>query len=766
MRGGVLLACIAAAYLLPRVISPSTSGSSWMTIFLSAAAMAGGIIAIVFSLSTFSLQNSADLFSSEFFERYAYGWKDKLTYWFIAGAVLALFVGAVAVDGPSTLGRDHPSLALLVLLLSVAVIFILVDWQYESVRKRTSPLNALRFMEDQTGEFLQRIHRAAIDASRLVKLEQAELPDETALARVYNLGLRSALGAFDRRLEVLSDVSLRLASKQDSFAAKRGFDSIARLLGAYLEARKGSSVILPTSIPFAFESDSSNLLRRTFERMNAAGDSFMSSGQSDIAAHLVDVYESLAGKARSIRFLGSNRNENPIFSDIQGYHRQYLDVAMRKKDLEVIFQGSRVLGRMAHWAVEHNLNFVLSALQKDLAYVAQIGILHKASYITQNSFDAWLDIIDRALATGYEPLQHEISEALRNITGTTALYQQAIKSGLAASDFSDHLLLARPYDGLPVIIAAAVRKHNEITDLELQARHRRRIVDLFDELGGSLRLLSQQLRSCDSPAIGPIGRLLFASNQIILHLLARPEFEDVHDKLLRRLQWNVHLPEWFYHHAESIQGNALDRELADSVLRTGILLFPNGRDSATLIDCINAISSIASSFLKKSTKGYGYDEPRLMLGVCYLGILAQKHGLESVWVHAGVKIYEFEDAYIRKYVKDIKLPEGVDRNSVIGLPREDQLFMELFRWASEFNHRRLNDMRLGTSADEMLFDLITITDIHRFMYEVWESYPASSPISGEIRERRQRRAVNERIIKVIRQVLVQKQREAGGSAQT
>ncbi|UPT73203.1 MAG: hypothetical protein M0D55_15095 [Elusimicrobiota bacterium] len=620
-------------------------------------------------------------------------------------------------------------------------------------------------MEAQTAEFLQRIHRAAIDASRLVKLEQAELPDEAALARVYNLGLRSALGAFDRRLEVLSDISLRLASRQDSFAAKRGFDCITRLLGAYLEARKGSSLILPTDIPFAFESDSSNLLRRTFERMNAAGESFMTSGQSAIAAHLVYVYEALADKARSIRFLGAQRNENPIFSDIQGYHRQYLDAAVRKKDLEVVFQGSRVLGRMAHWAVQHNLNYILSAVQKDLGHVARIGILNGATYITQNSFDAWLGIISQAFASGYEPLKHELKEAFRNITGTTALYHQAIKSGLVANDFSDHLLLSRPYDGLPAILAAIVRRHDELTEAGQQARYRRGIVDLFDEMNGSLRLLSEQLRSCDSPAIGPIGRLLFASNQIILHLLAKPDFADVHADLLRRLRWNVHLPEWFYHHADSIQSNVLDRELSESVLRTGILLFSNGRDVDTIKDCINAISSIAHSCLKKKSKSYGFDEPRLMLGVCYLGILARKHGLETVWVHAGLKIYEFEDSYAQKYLKDVVLPEGVDRNSVIGLPREDQLFTELFGWASDFNHRRLNDMRLGTSADEMLYDLISTSDIHRFMYEVWESYPASSPIADEIREQRQRAAINSRLLRVFRQVLAQKRREAGPRVQ-
>lgn len=757
LRGGVVVGCLASAFFLPRLISPTTIGSSWMTVLLSAAAMAGGIIAIVFSLSTFSLQNSADLFSSEFFERYAYGWKDKLTYWSIVGAVLVLFVGAVAIDGPTALNRQHFELALLVLLLAVAVIFVLIDWQYESVRRRVNPLYALQFLEGQIGRFLRRMHRAAVDASRLVKLERAELADEAALARVYQIGLQSSLGAFDRQLEVLSDVSLRLASKQDLFAAKRGFDSIARLLGEYLDARKGSSVMLPTSIPLAFESDSSDLLRRTFERVNAAGESFMTRGQSDIAAHLVGFYEMLADKARAIIFLGAPRNENPIFSDIQGYHRKYLDSAVRRKDLEVVFQGSRVLGKMAHWAVQHNLNYVLSGIQRDLQHVAQVGILNRSTFITQNCFDAWINIIHQAFANRYEPLQHEIGESLGNISGTVVLFHQGIKSGYVASDFSNHLALARPYDALPGVITGAVQGYDRLSDAQQQRGYRRDLVELFEELNRSLRTLSEQLRSCDSPVIGPIGRLLFTSNRILLDLIGRQEFIDVRDELQRHLRWNVHLPEWFFHHAEAIKGGILHRELSDSVVRTGLLVLENGGDQETVKDCIDATVSIASSYLKKKSEGYGFDEPRLMLGVCYLGILALKRGIEPLWVHAGLKIYEFEEAYRKKYVKGVKLPEGVDRNSVIGLPREDQLFFELFRWASEFDHRRLNNLRLGTSADEMMFDLVGRVEIDWFLNEIWGTIPANSPILGQVRNRLQRKVLNARLVTLLRVILAQKQ---------
>lgn len=731
-----------------------------MTVLLSAAAMAGGIIAIVFSLSTFSLQNAADLFSSEFFERYAYGWKDKLTYWTIVGAVLFLFIGAIAIDGPTALSPGHFDIALLVLLLAVAATFILVEWQYESVRKRVNPLYALQFLEDQSGKFLRRMHNAAVDAARLVKIERADLPDEAAIARVYQVGLKAALGAFDRQLEVLSEVSIRLASKQDSFAAKRGFDGVARLLGDYLDTRKGSSLMLPTEIPLAFESDSSSLLRRTFERINAAGESFMTRGQSDIAAHLVGVYQVLAEKAGSIVFLGAPRNENPIFSDIQGYHRQYIDCAVRRKDLEVVFQSSRVLGLMAQWAVKHNLNFVLSGVQKDLLYVAQVGILNRSTYITQNCFDAWLNIIQQAFVAGYEPLEHEVGDALKNITATVILFNQATKAGLLASDFSDHLVLSRPYDGLQSVIVAAVRGHEKLTDAERKRSYRRDLVGLFEELNRSLRTLSEQLRSCDSPAIGPIGRLLFTSNRILIDLIGRPEFADVRDELLKRLRWNVHLPYWFFHHSESVGGGIYHRELTESVVRTGIFLLANGGDRETAEDCVDAISSIAKALLEKKATGHGFDEPRLMLGVCYLGILAQKHGMESVWVHAGLKIYEFEEAYKKKYVKPVKLPEGVDRRSVMGLPQEDQLFVELFRWADEFEHRRLNDMRLGTSADELMFDLVDQADIDRFMYEVWESIPSDSPILEEVRERVGRKNLMAKLVAILRAHIKMKQGSA------
>ena len=725
-----------------------------MAILLSAAAMAGGIIAIVFSLSTFSLQNAADLFSSEFFSRYSYGWKDKLTYWSIVGVVLLMFSGGATLGGFTALSRQAIDTTLLALVFAITVIFALVDWQYETVRNRVNPLYALCFIEKESRTFLKRMHEAANDAARLVKLMRADLPDNAAIAHVYQVGLESSLGAFDRHLEILSEVCIRLALKQDSYAAKRGFDSLARLLCAYIEVRKGSSVLLPTEFPLAFRSDSSEFLGRTLERLNTAGEGFMIQGQSDLAAYLVRVYEALAEKARSVAFLNARRNENPIFFEIQGYHRQYIDCAVRRKDMEAVFQSSRVLRQMAQWAAQSNANYVLSALQNDLAYVAQIGIVNRMTFITQNCFDAWVTIIIESLKSGSNVLEHEIGGALKKIASTVLFFHQAIKAGLVAGDFTDHLVLVRPYDGLVGVIGGALDRYGKETDPGQKQQYRYDFVSLFEELNRSLRTLSEQLRSCNNPVIGSIGRLLFTCNRLLIDLINRADFEDVRAQLLKQLQWNIHLPYWFFHHSESTDGWAYHRELTDCIIRTGIILLTHGGDRETIEDCIDVTTSIAKACLEKKGKDRDLDEPRIMLGVCYLGILGLKRGLERSWVHAGLKIYEFEDAYTQRYLKNVVLPAGIDKRRVMGLPQEDQLYLELLRWASEFDHRRLNDIRLNTSPDEMMLDLMDQSDIERFMWKVWERIPADSPILKEIEEE-QMKALVMRLATLLKQNILQ-----------
>ena len=118
---------------------------------------------------------------------------------------------------------------------------------------------------------------------------------------------------------------------------------------------------------------------------------------------------------------------------------------------------------------------------------------------------------------------------------------------------------------------------------------------------------------------------------------------------------------------------------------------------------------------------------------CYLGVLALKHNKQDILTEVGIRIYEFEELFRAKYLTN--LPKEIDPDKVFGLPKKDQLYLEVFHWRDEFRKEKYRSHRILDDAQEMMFEFIDEIDIDRFMFEVWHSIPANSPIDKEIEER-------------------------------
>jgi hypothetical protein len=106
-------------------------------------------------------------------------------------------------------------------------------------------------------------------------------------------------------------------------------------------------------------------------------------------------------------------------------------------------------------------------------------------------------------------------------------------------------------------------------------------------------------------------------------------------------------------------------------------------------------------------------------------------------------IAESEELFRKKYFSN--LPPGIDpdKGDVIGLPKRDQLLLEVLRWRDDFTHEQYNRPRLMQDAKELMFDLIAYVDIDRFMYAVWGEVPADSPILEEIEAGRKKSVIRE-----------------------
>jgi len=724
---------------------------------VAAGAMTGGTIAIVFTISFFLLQNTANLYSSQYLEVFIHDWKEKLVYFIVILITIALLGSGLYVGGISSIPETISSSVIFISLILISIVFALIDWQYKNVRLKLNPSNAVNFLEKEGKRFLKRVRYDAQKIAGIIQAKDDTVSEGMALAAAYNRVLQPFIVNLDRQLENLVEIAMKLGDQQEIGTTKRAFTSVHNILVEFFEARKTSSLVLPSGIAFlAVESDSQKFLSHNFERLNKAGEKFIREGKDELATYIIDVYRALANKAQEINFV-SQRNENPILDLIVGYLNFYIDNGKRAKNLEVVFQGAQVLGDVAVIAANRGLSTTLHGIQNKLMDVAVYGLSQRQMIVVDHCSVTFLRIIAAIFASTRIYRRVHFDNALKNIADISNHINTLIRAGLLPNDIATRFSLSKGYDEFYTVLASIMNQYNRLTDEQEKGRFRSDLIEFFRELNMSLRLLSEKVKSCDTVLTDSIGRLLFNVNSLIVDLIGNEDFKDDVAELKNRLGWNTHLPSWFAHHAEAFDsGSNPFNTLSDSVAKTGILSAEKLKDKKLVIDAIHSLGSMTDHALDKSTRGYGYDEPRILKKACYLGILALKKGWMDVYAEVVAKILDFEPKYVKKYFSNS--PPDIDAERLS--PRRDQLHVEVMRWRDDFDHQRLNRVsRVMDDAKEMMYDLISVEDIDWFTFRVWGKWAADSPVNDEIEreiEKQNRTAAVQRLASCISEIVAQK----------
>ena len=751
LRVGFVLLALGIGLLLEVFGGTSFTQDILSNYLVAIGAMSGGAIAIVFTISIFLLQSAADLYSSQYFEVYIHDIKEKIVYVLVTMITISFFGAGLYVGSLTTVTQAVSSTIVWASLVLVGMVFALIDWQYKTVRQKINPSKAIEFLEKQGVRYLDRVQSDAKRIAKIIVLRDKKVTENEALAKTYNQLLQPYISNLDRQLENLIEISAKLADKQEIATVSRGLAAFHNVLGKFLEVRKTSSVAIPSSTAFlAIESDSQKFIFSNFDRLNKIGEKFIKEGKDENATYILRIYDSLAKKAKAIEYLGS-RGESPILETLIGCLEAYIELGMRHKNLEVVFQGAEKLGNVAMDVAEIGLQPALKGIQDKLLKIAIYGITEKQTVIVDKCNDVYLKIIGAVFSNRKMIASHQFDDSLKHMATIAQYVFMARSAGVLSNDFGSSFAMTRAYDNLYSLIVGIINYYPNLTDDREKDRYRSDISKFFEDLYMSLRRMSESIKNCDNLLVESIGRLMYNVNSLMFYLIENPEFADEKENLLKWLGWNIHLPTWFAHHTDKFDAGSNNfRSLTENVTKTGILAFEKLKDKRLVKSAIDALGSLTEHALNKNTDSYGYDEPRILEKACYLGILALKNGWRDIFAEVVVKILDFEPKYAKKYFSNI--PAHIDQSRIS--PRRDQLSIELMKWSSDFDYDRRNgNFGLRDDAESMMFDLIEAEDIDWFVYRVWGKWDADSPINDavekEIEENNKKIAI-QKLIDVLR----------------
>lgn len=703
----------AIAYYLPRLFQFSVENGELVQIYIGLGAMLAGIIAIVFSVSTFLIQNAASKFSAGFYETLAKDqWTNTINL-FIGLSSFIFFIFAFLSATNLVRNNDFQVFSTTVTIIILGFIFLSLFVLLDRVKIRINPFSGLRLVRDQTIVYLNKLNKHADAVSELFSSNPDANKEDKGFfkAQVYNAN-KAILTEINNRLTYLFDFHDKVLNNQEKKLALKIINVITEILSN------------PSGIFLSFQSDSQSFLAPNLGRFVAIGIQYMEKKDDVGASHVISALGSLCFSANNIKTI--NRlpvGENAVLAQCQGYLNQYIEEAIKNGNTEVLYQGAKWLGSLGVLIVDKSNDTGLATTFNSLFKIASYGIvintpLHKVVY--QEALSAYTTILNKLAYARYFDTGVHTKTIFRHITALIGATFTMVTSKSLESSFDTITGLSSIFEGVQEIIFNLENRINKTADDKDKRIDKRLMFEIADNLEDTTRTMAKKIKNADHLLVGTIAKNIANICNSFISLSQEKEWVPEKSKLIEATKSLLYKPSLFVYEAVKIENtfNGFD-EIVETYAKVGLMAIDKKVPELAEI-AINQIHSIAVQMLsKESGSQFGYTEPRIMERACYIGIYALKKENHSLIQKLKPLVKDFEKKYVAKWFNN--MPKGYKPTSTT----KDQLLHEVSELKENFNEydigaygREIRRQFMDRSED-VLVSMTKKEDIDKFTIEIW-----------------------------------------------
>lgn len=699
-------------FLLGRFIDPSFDKSDAITFFTAVAAMIGGILAIIFSLSILLMGNAAERIPVGFYETAAKDGFHDLIFFLISICSLTVFTFALLFG---KLGLGLSVFLFQATLFLVGGVFYLTFVFYQRIRSRLNPANVLKIASKQALEKLDSTHKRAKEIAdvlmRQPKLDKTVTKEE-ALATSFQY-LQPEFSYIDNRLNYLFDYHGKLVASNERSSALGVLQVITQILQKYFQTRKDSSLVLPAGFILATTSDSRAFLTPPLERFVAVGENYMRDNDNEGITRVISIFVQLCQSASQINYLTKHKVESPIMEQCRGYLNQLLQSAIKFNYQEALFQGAVVYPQITPIVIKQNLHHEFISIYEMLDKIAISALANRFNVVLGEVINAYTTIISQLISSRYFNLEMELKSLLEHLRDIIFYAYVSMSAGALERSLFIQTNLALPFETLSSLIFQTAKAATESKTEDEQKDWKQVFFTTVEELRATLRYLSEKMKTVNYTLINTFGDMIADIGCLLLDLTQDDKWKGNKAELTKQVGWYLYQTEWFTHEVEKIENNHAFDSLVEAAAKIGIKALQTDQDE-TAKDAIKIISNFANKMLtKEEGNSYGFTEPRIMERACFIGILALKLGKKEIIDELKKYIKPFEEAYTKKWFSNI--PKGIKLSS----PTKDQLMMEVHGLIREIRNR-YGRLPMMDRASETMTQLVNEEDVNKFILEVWK----------------------------------------------
>jgi len=707
------LLLIGSIFFLGKFIDPAFARSDAITFFTAVAAMIGGILAIIFSLSILLMGNAAERIPVGFYETAARDWLHDAIFFLISISSLVVFSFAL-LFGKLNLGLTVLSFQSALFL--IGFVFYLTFVFYQRVRDRLDPNSVLKIASRQAFAKLDFTHKRAQEIAdvliRQPKLDKTVTKEE-ALATSFQY-LQPEFAYINSRLNYLFDYHGKLVASNERSSALGVLQVITNILHKYFQTRKDSSFVLPAGFILATTSDSRAFLTPPLERLVAVGENYMRENDNEGVTRVISIFVQLCKSASEINYLTKHKVESPIMEQCRGYLNQLLESAIKFNYQEALFQGILAYEEIIPIVIKQNLHHEFISIYDMLDKIAMSALTNKYHVVLGQVINTYTSILSQLIATKYFNLEMELGSLWEHLRNIIFYAYVSMVTGSLDNSFSIQTNLANPFTAMSSMIFQTARAATNATTEEEINDWKEAFFTTTEELRSTLRYLSEKMKTANHILISTFGEIISDVGCLLVDLTKNERWAGDKEELKKQIGWYIFQTEWFTHDVKKIKDNNSFDSLVEATAKIGIRAIQQELDE-TAKDAIKILYNFAIKMLTLSEgDSYGFTEPRIMERACYIGVLALKLGKKEIVDELKGYIKAFEDAYRKKWY-----PEGPPEKGKLISPSYDQLMMEVHGLV-EKKRSRYGHVPIMDRADDDLLPLINEEDVNKFIMEVWK----------------------------------------------
>lgn len=662
----------------------------------------GGSVAIVFTLSTFILQSTADLFSTQYLHKFIDNKKEKKVFFvLVIFSITSFFISFVADSGVS-----HYHLFALLLLMS-SYSFYLIFVLYKELRGMISPETTLVKITEKAILELQEIKKSFYRSARL----QGFIYDYDEEQRSFLIDTQYRLFPIwkDKMLvyiKQLYEISLRLLSKNEIETTKLAIKLIHDIHKKHLELRSGNFVKVPadTLVPI-HTFDDQEFTSSILEYLESYSNRIIQEKRKENINHLLRVYRLIFSNSINVDFVKNKFDKGyPIASLVLGYYKVFALNIIETKDINLIWELTKTTSEIQQIILDKNNDLFLLENVDTILWNISLYSLEDEDYQKKGLFtDKIVQIfLDRILLSWDKYSTDEIFwkrcfENLKKHLSTSVLTQVSLELSLSGVFINFRVWKGNQLNSIFEIVDSRTREDKLDKYLVFLNHWSVFLLDFSRDFGLHRNPLCLQI-------------LMDAEQNIeIINFI-----EDKTNKNLDQLYGTQFSTlSWYFNKVDSV-------EKYHSVELINLFQFfvceiisnlKNETKKERANEIIDLYIELVCSLFEKVKDNYGFDLPRVAVKLIPLGVVLSKynHKFEQKIIE---NINELNDKYLVKNKDSWKIQR--EKFEKVTAPDEKQLCLEI----DELKNEVFSQSSVRFGIEEILSKEITKKNWQLFIEKI------------------------------------------------